>query len=133
MWRPLQRRHLRPCIDAVDSAARSCVPEVDVTIVTTAARGQQIVLPRAPAQSFDGSVVVCLLELGCLEGTGIPDADEVVVAARGELVAVGSPLKAAYFAGVGLKVGHLVLCDAYVVVEEPTVAGAGGENVLVPG
>ena len=89
-------------------------------------------LPRAPAQSFDGSVVVCLLEFGCLEGSRIPDANEVVIAARGELIAVTAPFQATNFTSMGLKVGNLVLCNSNVVVEEPTVASASGEDVLVP-
>lgn len=76
--------------------------------------------------------MVCLLELGRLEGARVPDADEVVVTARGELGAVGAPFQAAHFAGVGFEVGDLVFCDSYVMVEEPAVASAGGENVLVP-
>jgi len=105
---------------------------VDVAVVTAAPGGQEVVLPRAPRERLDGSVVVRLCESWGAEGARVPDADEVVVAARGELGAVGAPLEAADLARVDLKVGRLVLGDADVVVEDPAVAGAGRENVLVP-
>lgn len=129
---PPQRRHLAARVDAVGARARRAVPEVNVPVVAAAARREQVQLPRAPRQRLDGGFVVGLGELGRAEAARVPDVDEVVVAAGGELRAVGAPLEAADLAGVGDELGDLVLRDADVVVVDEAAAGAGGEEVLVP-
>lgn len=115
---PPQRRHLAARVDAVGARARRAVPEVDVPVVAAAARGQQVQLPGAPGERLDGGLVVRLGELGRAQAARVPDVDEVVVAARGELRAVGAPLEAADFAGVRDELGDFVLGDADVVVED---------------
>lgn len=85
---PAERCHLRTSINAVDSSTRGRVPEMDVTIVGAATGGQQVHVPRAPGESLDGSLVVGLGKLGNGQRTGIPDRNQVVVAASSKLGAV---------------------------------------------
>ena len=76
--------------------------------------------------------MVCLGELGGVQGTSIPDVDQVVVATRGKLSTVRAPVQTADLASVRSQVSNLVLGDAHVVVEDLAGAGAGCEDVLVP-
>jgi len=75
-------------VDRVDASARGGVPEVNVAIVATPSSGEQVVRPRAPRERLDGSSVIGLLELGGIEAARVPDADEIVIAAGGQLVSV---------------------------------------------
>lgn len=121
MGAPPQAGDLAASVNGVDASAGCGVPEVNVTIVATASSGQEIVLPWAPGESLDSGVVVGLLELGSGETAGIPDGDKVVIAAGSQLTPVGAPLETADFSSVGLEVGDLVVGDADIVVEEPSV------------
>lgn len=132
MRRPPQRGDLAAGIDRVDASTGSGIPEMDVAIVATAAGSKEVVGPGAPRQSLDGSGMVGLLKLGSIETAGIPDADEVVIAASSELVAIGAPFKTTDFAGVTVQGGNLVLCDTHIVVVDQTIASTRCENVLVP-
>jgi len=76
--------------------------------------------------------VVGLLELWSVERTSVPDADEVVVAASGELSTICAPFKTTDLAGVRDELGDLVLGDADIVVVDKTRASASREKVLVP-
>lgn len=105
---------------------------MDVAVVAASSGGEEVVLPGAPGQGLDGGLVVGLLELGGVELAGVPDGDEVVVAAGGELSTVRAPLETADFRGVGCELGDLVLGDAHIVVEDKAGAGASREDVLVP-
>jgi hypothetical protein len=129
---PAEGGDLAAGVDAVDASARGGVPEVDHAVVAAAAGGEEVRLPRAPGQSLDRGLVVGLLEFRGVQRTGIPDGDEVVVAAGGELGTVGAPLKTADLGGVGDELGNLVLGDANIVVEDKTGAGTSGQQVLVP-
>ena len=129
---PAQGGDLGAGVDAVDASTGGGVPEVDVTVVGSAAGGEQVGLPWAPADGLDSSLVVGLGELGDREGAGVPDGDKVVVAASSELGTVGAPLEATYLGGVGDELGGLVLGDAHIVVEDEAAASTGGQSVLVP-
>ena len=121
---PAQAGDLRARVDAVDARARCRVPEVDVAVVGAAPRREQVVLPRAPAERLHGRLVVGLGELGRAEAARVPDGDDVVVAARGQLRAVRPPLEPAHLGRVRDQLGHLVLRDAHVVVEDQAAACA---------
>ena len=82
---PPEAGDLRTCVDAVDTGTRCGVPEMDVTVVRTAARREQIHVPWAPGERLDRGLVVCLGELGHSQRARIPDGDKVVVATRSEL------------------------------------------------
>lgn len=129
---PLQAGDLRAGVDTVGPSAGGRVPEVDVTVVGTTTRREQIQLPRAPAEGLDGSTVVRLGELGCAERPRIPDVDQVVIAASGELSAIGPPFQSTHLRGVRDKLSNLVLGNANVVVENKATAGAGRQGVLRP-
>jgi len=129
---PLERSNLAASVDAVGASARGRVPEVDHTVVRTTTSSEKVGLPRAPGESLDGSLVVGLLELGCVERTSIPDADEVVIATSGQLSTIGAPLKTANLTSVRDKLGNLVLGNADIVVVDETGASTGGKEVLVP-
>lgn len=97
MVAPPQAGHLGSGVDAVGAGTGGGVPEVNVSVIRASSGGQQVELPGAPAEGLDGGTVVGLGELGGAEGSGIPDVDQVVIAARRELGTVGSPLETAYF------------------------------------
>lgn len=97
---PAQGGHLGAGVNAVDAGTGGGVPEVDVAIVGSAAGGEEVGLPWAPADGLDGSLVVGLGELGDGEGAGVPDGDEVVVAASSELGTISAPLEATDLGGV---------------------------------
>ena len=129
---PAEAGNLRARVDAVDASARSRVPEVDVAIIRTASGSEEVHVPGAPGESLDGRLVVGLGELGNRQGPGIPDRDKVVVATRGKLSAIRAPLQAADLRGVRDELGHLVLGDTDVVVEDEPAPGTSGQEVLVP-
>jgi hypothetical protein len=129
---PSQAGDLAAGVNAIDASSSSGVPEVDLLIVRASTSGKKVVSPWAPRQGLDSGVVVGLLELGSIESASIPDGNKVVVSTGGELRSVWAPFKTANFAGVAFKVGDLVLGDADIVVEEPSVAGTSGKSVLVP-
>ena len=76
--------------------------------------------------------MVCLGKFGGIQRACVPDADKIVVPARGELRAVGTPLKPTDLAGVGGQLGRLVLGNAHVVIEDEAAAGTRGQDMLVP-
>lgn len=129
---PLEGGNLGTGIDSVDASTGGGVPEVNLAIVGTSSGGEEVVLPRAPGESLDGGFVVGLGELGSKHGTSIPNVDEVVVAARCELSAIGAPFETADLGSVTVKLTDLVLGDADVVVEDVAGPGTGGESCLVP-
>jgi hypothetical protein len=129
---PAERSDLRTSVDAVDTSAGGGVPEVDVAIVRTTTGSEEVHVPGAPRESLDGSLVVGLGELGDRERSGIPDGDEIVVAASSELGTIGAPLKTANLGSVGDELGNLVLGDADIVVVDKAAAGTSREKVLVP-
>lgn len=129
---PTEGGNLAASVNAVGTGTRGGVPEVDHAVVGTAAGGEQVRLPWAPGKSLDGGLVVGLLELWCVEGTGVPDGDEVVVATGSQLSAIGTPLETADLGGVGDELSDLVLGDTDIVVVDEARAGTGGEQVLVP-
>ncbi|KFX95175.1 hypothetical protein O988_05932, partial [Pseudogymnoascus sp. VKM F-3808] len=129
---PAKRGDLGAGVNAVDAGTGGGVPEVNVTVVGSAAGGEKVGLPWAPADGLDGSLVVGLGELGNREGASIPDRDEVVVAAGSELGTIGTPLETADLGGVGDELSCLVLGNAHVMVEDEAAASTGGEGVLVP-
>lgn len=75
----LEAGHLRTGVDAVDSGSRGGVPEVNVSVIGPTSGGEEIELPRAPAESLDRRTVVGLLEFGRIERSGIPDGNQVVI------------------------------------------------------
>ena len=79
----LEAGHLRTSIDAVDSGTGRGIPEMNVSIVGSAASGQKVELPGTPTQSLDGRTMIGLLELRRTERSCIPDRDEVVVSPCG--------------------------------------------------
>jgi len=129
---PSQAGNLGIRRNGVDASSGRRVPEMYLAIVGTTTSSEEVGLPRAPRHSLDGSTVVGLSELGSSQGAGIPNGDQVVVGASGELSTVGAPLETTDFASVRRQLSNLVLCDANIVVEDETGASAGGENVLVP-
>jgi hypothetical protein len=60
---PSKACHLRPRVNAVGPRTGCRVPEMDVSIIRSSASCKEVWLPWAPAQSLDGCLVVCLLEL----------------------------------------------------------------------
>ena len=100
--------------------------------MAAATSGEQVGLPRAPGESFDGGLVIGLLELGSVERASVPDGNKVVVATSGKLGTVGAPLETADLGGVRDKLSNFVLGDADIVVEDETRAGTSREKVLVP-
>jgi len=75
----LEAGYLRTSVDAVDPSSRGGVPEVDVSVIGATSRGEEIELPRAPAESLDRGTVIGLLEFGRIERSCIPDGNQVVV------------------------------------------------------
>jgi hypothetical protein len=129
---PSERSNLRTSVDAVDASTGGGVPEVDVAIVRATTSSKEVHVPGAPRESLDGSLVVSLGEFGDRERSGIPDGDEIVVAASSELGTIGAPLKTANLGSVGDELGNLVLGDADIVVVNKATAGTSREKVLVP-
>jgi hypothetical protein len=129
---PSERGDLRASVDAVDASTGGGVPEVDVAVVRATTSSEEVHVPRAPRKSLDGGLVVGLGELGNGQRSGVPDGDEVVVAASSELGTIGAPLKTANLGSVRNKLGNLVLSNANIVVVDKTTSGASGKEVLVP-
>jgi hypothetical protein len=129
---PAKRSDLRTSVDAVDASTRGGVPEVNVTVVRAATSSEEVHVPRAPREGLDSSLVVGLGELRNRQRSGIPDGDEVVVAASSELSAIGAPLKAANLGCMGDELSNLVLGNANIVVVDKTATSTGREKVLVP-
>lgn len=63
---PTEACDLGSGINAVHTGSGSGIPEVDVAIIRTTTSSEKVVLPWAPAKSFDGSFVVSLLEFGSI-------------------------------------------------------------------
>lgn len=129
---PAKRSDLRTSVDAVDASTRGGVPEVNVTVVRAATSSEEVHVPRAPREGLDSSLVVGLGELRNRQRSGIPDGDEVVVAASSELSAIGAPLKSANLGCMGDELSNLVLGNANIVVVDKTATSTGREKVLVP-
>lgn len=129
---PPQAGDLRASVDAVHAGTRGGVPEVDVTVVRTTARGEQVHVPRAPGKGLDCRLVVRLGELGHGQRARVPDGDEVVVAAGGELGTVRAPLQTADLGSVRDELGYLVLRNTDIVVEDEPAPSSGRQQVLVP-
>jgi len=94
--------------------------------------------PGTPGQSLDGSSVSIEGEARFLHHSAelclhVPDLDQVVVTAGGELGSVSGPLKAADFLGVTFQASNDVLLLTNIVVEDGSRARTSGENVTVPG
>lgn len=128
---PEEGGHLGLGVDAVDARARVDVREHNRAVGGTAAGGEEVGLPWAPGEGLDGGGVG-RDRRAVLGATLVPDVDNVVVTARGEVLAVVGPLEAADFLGVALEGLSDVLLDADVVVEDIAGAGAGGQGVVVP-
>lgn len=129
---PAEAGDLGAGVDAIDTGTRGGVPEVDVAIVRTTTSGEKVHIPGAPSEGLDRSLVVGLGELRDREGAGIPDGDEVVIAASSELSTIRPPFEATDFGGVGDKLCHLVLGDTDIVVENETTPSSGRQEMLVP-
>lgn len=128
---PEEGGDLRPGVDPVDRDASVDVPEVDGPVGGAAARGQQVGLPWAPRQRLDGGGVAG--ERGAVLAAGfVPDVDDVVVGARGQVLAVWGPLQAADLLGVAFEGLDVVLTDPDVVVHDLASPGASRQDVLVP-
>jgi hypothetical protein len=67
LGRPPKRSDLRTSVDAVDPSTSGGVPEMNMSVVRTTTSGEEVGLPRAPAESLDSSAVVGLRELGSVE------------------------------------------------------------------
>jgi hypothetical protein len=105
---------------------------VDVAVVRTTTSSEEVHVPGAPRKSLDGGLVVGLGELGNGQRSGVPDGDEVVVAASSELGTIGAPLKTTNLGSVRNKLSNLVLSNANIVVVDKATSGTGGKEVLVP-
>ncbi len=129
---PHERAHLRVGVDLLQESAGGAVPEADLPVGSAAARCEEVGLVGAPSEGLDrSSVVQDLVTRGSLGG--VPDVEDVVVAAAGELLAVDGPLEAADLLGVRvLEARCHVLGDANIVVDDGAVAAAAAENVRVP-
>jgi len=129
---PPKTGDLRASVNAVDTSTGSGVPEVNVPVVGSTAGSEKVGLPRAPAESLDCSAVVGLGELRCVEGTSIPDGDQVIVATSSQLSTISTPLETTDLTNVVDELSNLVLSNADVVVVDETRTSTSGKNVLVP-
>eukprot|EP00965_Chrysotila_dentata_P152909 5054275-Pleurochrysis_carterae.AAC.1 len=136
---PLQRANLRVRVDSVKARASVGVPEADHPIGRAAARREQVSLPRAPRERLDGGLVLVEAEerlvADAVRGRGvtvIPNVQNVVVAARSQLVARRGPLEAAHLLHVPTQRANLVFRHAHVVVNHHRVATTAREDGTVP-
>lgn len=81
---------------------------------------------------LDGSSMIGLCKLGCSCGSRVPNVDQVIVAAAGQLCSVSSPGQSTDLVRVLQQLGHFVVGKADVVVPDASVAAARAQNVLVP-
>lgn len=72
-------------VDRVQTRASRRVPEANGTISRAAAARQQILLPRTPRNAFHRRLMVRERVSWRAGAVRVPDAEQVVVAARGEL------------------------------------------------
>jgi hypothetical protein len=100
--------------------ARVRVPKLDSLIPGSSPRRQQVPLPGAPCDRLDRGLVLAETVLGRADyavmklrlnpashpRVDVPDAQKVVVAATGELLAVGTPFQATDFLTVALEGRH---------------------------
>mmetsp|Transcript_26700 Transcript_26700/g.70119 ORF Transcript_26700/g.70119 Transcript_26700/m.70119 type:complete len:276 (+) Transcript_26700:925-1752(+) len=132
----LRRVHLRPGVDLLLHRARRRVPEADAAVRRAAPRSQQLRLVRRPRQRLDRRLVVRdavargLRRPLAPERRGqVPDAQQVVVAARRQLRARGRPAQPADLLRVGaVQLADEVLGRARVVVGDGAVARAAREK-----
>eukprot|EP00964_Phaeocystis_antarctica_P064192 scaffold38599_cov75-Phaeocystis_antarctica.AAC.1 len=109
--RPLQRADLRVGVDGVDEGAVVRVPKADHAVGRAAARGEQVLLPRAPREGLDRRVVLVEAKDGrrCRHAPLVPNIQQVVVAPRGELHTAWGPLEPADLLLVSVQRRHRVL------------------------
>mmetsp|Transcript_53629 Transcript_53629/g.141344 ORF Transcript_53629/g.141344 Transcript_53629/m.141344 type:complete len:293 (+) Transcript_53629:428-1306(+) len=86
---------------------------------------------RRPRQGFDCSLVLGELQLRGGRAQRVPDADDALVAAGGQLLAIGGPLQAADLLAVALQ-PHGARAVARVPVQDVAVPAAGGQRAAVP-
>lgn len=122
-------------VDGVLQGAGVGVPELDAAVGGPAAAGEEVGLERAPRKRLDGRLVLGeLVEPGVVgDALLVPDVEDVVVGARGELLPRRRPLEAAHLLVVASERVGEVVADAHVVDEDVVVAAGGGEGGAVPG
>ena len=130
---PLEGADLGAGVNGVEEGPGVGVPKLDRAVSCASTGSQEVGLEGAPGDSLDGSAVRGQA-VGWTVGRGaVPDVEDVVVAAAGELGAGGRPLEAADLLLVSAEDSGLVLADADIVVDDEAVAAAGAEEVVVPG
>ena len=144
---PQQGGHLRLHVVAVQQRAAVHVPRLDGAIECAAARRQHVRLPRTPGDRLDrrrvlaqhvqrphsSSRLVCRCRRGRGRAGHVPDGDQVVVGAAGQVASVGVPLQAAHLLRVQAQRGHMVSRHTHVVLVYVAGARARAEHVRVPG
>jgi hypothetical protein len=123
--------------DRVDARSSLGVPESESAIGSPSSGSEEVGLPWAPIESFDGSGVVGELEGGLsgrvLDGLGAPDLDDVVVSTGSELLSVVRPLQSDNLLVVGVAPSaedRVLLAD--ITVDDAVVSRPGSEDVFVP-
>lgn len=132
VFAPRKIADLTPRVDFIDHGAGERVPELDRPIDCSASACQRPVLMRRPRDCFHRRCVIGEFVEGRF-GEFIPDEELVVVAAGGELAVFAVPFETADFAFVACEFGDVLVGGADVAVVDGAVAGAGGEDVVVPG
>jgi len=100
-------------------------------IIGASAGGEEVGLPRAPSHSLHSGDVV-LQSVARLSPLSIPDVEDVVVATRCELSAIGAPFQATHFLIVSLQSSNVMIGDSNIVIEDARILATTGEDVSVP-
>ena len=124
---PLKGANLRTGIDGVEQGTGLAVPELDASIGSTAAGGEEVALMGGPGQGLDGGLMVGegVAGGGRGRGGGIPQAELVVVAAAGQSETIGTPRQAADLLRMAGQGGNVVTGDPDVVIDDDGVASTG--------
>ena len=125
---------MRARIHTIQQRACGSIPQLDASISSASASGENVALIRTPCQSPHGSSVVCQ-HIQCLHiasHLAVKHAHTVVVAPRSKVSAVQRPRQTAHLLVVTVVDGGDVLGHTDVVVDHHCVTTARAEQIVVP-
>lgn len=123
---------LAPCINPVKWLASQSIPKAYTTVSGTTTTAHHAMLMWWPCYSLDGCLMLVKFHKWLTSHLMVPDQQLIIIASRGKLLLVGTPLEATNLLFMSFQFCKEIIFHSEIPMQDALVAGPRTKHVIIP-